>query len=193
MPIEQIGTYHLANNPQLYEPQRRNTFEFVVADLDGIAMVGATNPNSVFRNAQEIIRCSVVGAPVPHFTQSTVEVKRGNTTMKFAGTPTFDAGQITFNDFIGANTKEILMAWQNLSYNVKTEKVSALARTNYKKDCYLIEYAPDFVKVRQWVLHGCWISGISEDDYNSESSDKKTIQATIQYDWAELDTTGLDI
>ena len=193
MPIEQIGTYHLANNTQLYEPQRSNTFEFVVADLDGIAMVGATNPNSVFRNAQEIIRCSVVVAPVPHFTQSTVEVKRGNTTMKFAGTPTFDAGQITLNDFIGANTKEILMAWQNLSYNVKTEKVSALARTNYKKDCYLIEYAPDFVKVRQWVLHGCWISGISEDDYNSESSDKKTIQATIQYDWAELDTTGLDI
>lgn len=193
MAIEQIGTYHLADNPQLYEPQRQNTFEFVVTDIDGIPMIGATNNSSTFKNAQDILRCSVAGAFVPHFTQNTVEVKRGNSTVKFAGVPTFSSGTITLNDFIGANTKEILMAWQHLSYDVRTEKVSALARTNYKKNCYLIEYAPDFVKVRQWILHGCWVSGISEDAYNSEGSDKKQIEVTIEYDYAELDTTGLDI
>ena len=187
----QIGTYHLADNPQLYEIQRGNTFEFIVTDIDNILRAGAigTERNARFTNAQEVLRLSATGAPVPHFQQNVVEVRRGNSVLKYAGTPTFSSGTLTLNDFIGADTKAVVMAWQNLSYNVRTDKVGSLDVTNYKKNCYLIEYTPDFRKVRQWILYGCWVSNISEGDYSSDSGDKKQITVTIEYDHAEIDTS----
>ena len=108
-------------------------------------------------------------------------------TLKYAGVPSFPEGSIDFNDYIGADIKSILKAWQNLSYNVRTEKVGSLDVTNYKKDCYLIEYTPDYRKVRTWRLYGCWISSLSEGEYTSDSGDKHQISCTIQYDRAEID------
>lgn len=193
MPNTQIGTYHLADNPQLFEVQRQNNFEFVVTDIDGITRAGATGSesNAHINNAQEMLRLAVTKAFIPHFKQETVSIKRGNSTLKYAGVPSFEAGQIDFNDYIGADVKSILMAWQNLSYNVKTEKVGSLDVTNYKKNCYLIEYTPDYRKVRTWILYGCWISNLSEGEYTSESGDKHLINCTIEYDRAEIDLSEL--
>lgn len=189
----QIGTYHLGENPQLYSPQRANNYEFIVTGIDGILRPGAlgTEKNGSYRNAQEVLRLSVSSAFVPHFSQEIVEVKRGNSTIKFAGVPSFGAGSLKFHDFIGADTKAILLAWQHLSYNVYTEKVGSLDVTNYKKECALLELTPDNRKVRQWRLHGCWISELSEGDPDNYDGQKKMVTATIQYDWAELDTTEM--
>ena len=189
MASTQIGTYHLADNPQLFEIQRQNNFEFVVTDIDGILRAGAlgTEKNATINNAQEMLRLSVTKAFVPHFTQEVVNIKRGNSTLKYAGVPSFSEGSLDFNDYIGADIKSILKAWQNLSYNVRTEKVGALDVTNYKKDCYLIEYTPDYRKVRTWRLYGCWISALSEGEYTADSGDKHQISCTIQYDRAEID------
>ena len=186
MASTQIGTYHLADNPQLFEVQRQNNF---VTDIDGIIRAGAlgTESNAKINNAQEMLRLSVTKAFVPHFTQEVVNIKRGNSTLKYAGVPSFPEGSIDFNDYIGADIKSILKAWQNLSYNVRTEKVGSLDVTNYKKDCYLIEYTPDYRKVRTWRLYGCWISSLSEGEYTSDSGDKHQISCTIQYDRAEID------
>ena len=193
MASSQIGTYHLADNPQLFEIQRGNNFEFIVTDIDGIMRAGAvgTESNAKIKNAQEMLRLSIQKAFVPHFTQEVVQVKRGNTTLKYAGVPTFEAGTISFHDFIGADVKSILMAWQNMSCNIQTEKVGSLDVTPYKKQCYLIEYTPDYRKVRTWKLYGCWISGITEGEYSSEAPDKKLIDATIQYDRAEIDLSSV--
>ena len=187
--MSQIGTQHLANNPQLFEVQRNNNFEFIVTDLDGIQRAGSTGAesNAFIKNAQEMLRLSVTKAFIPHFQQEVVPVKRGNSTMKYAGVPTFEGGTVEFNDYVGADTKAILMAWQNLTYDIKTEKVGSVMTKNYKKDCYLIEYTPDYNKIRTWVLHGCWISQLSEGDYSVDDGQKHAIQATIQYDWAEID------
>lgn len=188
-----FGTYHLADNPNLFEIQRENNFEFVITDIDGIVRAGMQGTEAdiirIIANAQEVISLSVTRTSVPHFTQNVIEVRRGNSVLKYAGTPTFNEGSLEVNDYIGADTKSVLMAWQNLSYNVRTEKVGLASE--YKKDCYLVEYAPDGQVVRQWRLHGCWISGISEGDYSSEGNGKKTISATIQYDRAEIDVSGL--
>lgn len=183
------GTYVLADNPNLYEPQRSNNFEFIVTNIDNIlrAGVNGSEANARIANAQEILRVSVTGAPIPHFSQEAIQISRGNNTMKVAGKPTFGSGTLTVNDYIGADTKAILMAWQNLSYNVQTEKVGLMS--DYKKDAYLVEYTPDYQTVRRWRLHGCWISSLSESDYNMESSEKKVITATIEYDRAEIDTS----
>lgn len=178
------GSYHLADNPTLYEVQRSNTFEFIVTGINDLLKAGATGreTSSKISNGEEVFRISVESAPIPHFTQNVLEIRRGNSVMKFAGTPSFEGGTLTFNDYIGADTKAVLMAWQNLSYNVKTENVGLMS--DYKKTATLIEYSPDYKKVREWTLYGCWISGMSEDAYNQESGEKHKIQCTIQYDKA---------
>lgn len=186
------GAYVLADNPNLYEIQRTNNFEFIVTDIDNILRAGAggSETTSTIDNAQEILRISVSGAFVPHFTQETIPIRRGNSVQKFAGVPTFQEGRIQLNDYIGADTKAVLMAWQNLSYNVRTEKVGLV--TDYKKDCYLVEYTPDYQEVRRWRLHGCWISALEETEYSHENNDKHGITATIQYDRAEIDMSGTE-
>lgn len=185
----QHGTYHLAagDNQTLYEVQRDNNFEFVVTNIDNILRVGATetDENAYITNAQEVLKFSVVQASIPFFTQAVIEIKRGNSVMKAAGVPTFEQGQIVVNDYIGADAKSSLMAWQNLSYNVKTEKVGRMA--DYKKTCYLMEYTPDYKLVRTWKLLGCWVSGLEEGAFNHEAGEKKQITATIQYDKAFME------
>lgn len=181
-----MGSYHLSDNPALYEVARTNHFEFVVTGLGNLLRAGAnTTDNNAYINgdtAADVIRLSVEKTSVPTFKQGVLSIRRGNSVMKFAGQPDFEDGNLVVRDFIGADTKSALMAWQNLSYNVKTQKVGLMK--DYKKDCYLLEYTPDGQLIRQWVLKGCWISGLSMDDFNQEESGKRTITATIPYDYA---------
>ena len=106
-------------------------------------------------------------------------------TLKFAGKWSFDGGTIEVLDWIGANTKEILMKWQAKSGNIKTDKVGLAS--DYKKTAYLVETTPDGQRVRAFKMYGCWISGLSEDAHNYDNSDSRAISATITYDYAELD------
>lgn len=186
-----MGAYVLANNPSLYQPQETNHFEFIVEDIDNILRPGASGDeeNARIANAGEVLRVSVSQAFVPHFTQNPIEIKRGNSTIKVAGTPTFDSGSLVLNDFIGAETAVILAAWQNLSYNVETEKVGLMS--DYKKQAWLVEYTPDYQVVRKWILYGCWVSGLSEGTLSYESNEKNQITATIQYDYAKIDNSEL--
>lgn len=183
-----MSTYHLANNPNLFEVQRKNNFEFIVTDIDGIAKAGLSG--SSISNAQEILRVAVNEAFVPHFSQNVIQLHRGNNVINYAGVPEFKSGTIKFNDYIGASAKEVLMAWQALSYSTVTQKVGIA--TDYKKDCYLCEYSPDYQLVRKWKLHGCWISELSEDSYSSDQNDVQQVSATITYDWAEIDVSGIE-
>lgn len=137
------GAYHLADNLELYEVQRDNNFEFIATGLEDLTRVDS---NATISNAQDTLKFSVVSASIPMFSQQVIEIKRGNTTMKAAGVPTFEDGQVVVNDYIGADTKSALMAWQQLSYNAKTERVGRMAA--YKKTCFLMEYTPDYKLVR---------------------------------------------
>ena len=165
-------------------PNCKSLFENGVRDLRRNEYVLNTT------NTSDIIRVSVDSSFVPHFKTSPIELKRGNNTMKFAGVPTFDAGTIKFTDFIGAGTKDILMAWQRKVYDVNTEKVGLAS--DYKHEAFLVELTPDNQTVRTWKLVGCWISGLSEDDYSHDSNDRHTITCTIEYDKAFVDTSDLE-
>ena len=186
MSDSKMGSYHLADNPSLYEVARSNNFEFVVTNLGDLLRAGANETdNNAYINgstAEDVIRLSVESSSVPTFKQSTLSIRRGNSVMKFAGLPDFDDGQIVVRDFIGADTKSAIMAWQNLSYNVKTQKVGQMK--DYKRDCYLLEYTPDMQLVRTWTLKGCWVSGLSMGEFNQEQGDKRTITVTIPYDYS---------
>ena len=105
--------------------------------------------------------------------------------MKFAGKPTFQSNTLKFNDYMGADTKGVLEAWRSLVYDVKTEKIH-LAE-NYKKDCQLIEYSPDYEKIlRVWEFKGCWVKSLSEGNFNHDSEEKRQVDVTIEYDRAYL-------
>lgn len=185
----QVGTYHLADNPQLYEIQRSNNFELIVTGLENLRRPGTVGDEStaVIKNAQEVIRLSVASSFVPSFSQQSIEIRRGNSSFKYAGVPTFSGGQVVVNDYIGADTLGCLNAWQALSYNVYTEKVGLAS--DYKKECTLIEYSPDYQVVRKFNLHGCWISSLTQSDFNSDGNDKHQITMTIEIDRAEIDTS----
>ena len=185
-----VGAYHLSENPHLYEPQRSNNFELHVPGLAEIIRPGmlATDTNASIPNADEIFKLAVVSTNIPHFTQGVINVQRGNTEFKAAGRIQFGENQIVVNSLIGVNSKEILMAWQRLSGDPEKETVGLMSE--YKKDAYLIEYDPSYNKIRQWIVKGCWVSGISETGYNNESNEKMVMTATIQYDKAYIDQSG---
>ena len=187
------GTYEMLNHPELYEPQRTNNFEFIVTNIDNIRRSGFTDDdtsrNATIPNAQEVIRMAVRGTFLPSFSQNPVTIRRGNTSINYAGTPNFSGGTIRLYDYIGLQVLDTLQAWQNKSYNVRTEKVG-LAE-DYKKTCYVIEYTPDYQVVRRWKLYGCWISGLTYDDLSSDDSNAVTCTATITYDKFEPDTSSI--
>lgn len=178
-----IGAYHLANNKELYEPQRKNNFELQVTGLDNLANIYNTEfDNKVITNASEVIRVSLAKGFVPSFAQQPIKIGYGNNDIKFAGKPEWNDGDITLNDYIGAQTKEVLLAWQRLSYNPRTQKVGRAK--DYKKTAYVVETAPDGEIVRTWRVEGCWIKDLKFDEYSMDDSGKQQMTASISYDYA---------
>ena len=174
-----------------YESARTGFFSLIVDGIDNIVKAsysgtnasGAASSDKIAR-AQEILKLNVIKAPVPHFNLEVLKYKRGNDTVTFAGTPTYESGNIVVDDVVGMDTKSILMAWQSLAYNVHTRKGGRMK--DYKKTCTLIEYDQAFDQIRSWTLYGCWISSISESEFDKENDGKRQITAKIEYDRAEL-------
>jgi len=188
---EGLSGQHISTNLANYEAARTGFFSFIVNDIDGIIRATYSGDRSKeipesdrIANAQQYLKLNVVKADVPHFTLETLQYKRGNDTIKFAGTPTFEAGTLVVDDVVGIDTKSILMAWQALAYDVHSRRGGRMK--DYKKDCTLVEYTQDFEEVRSWKLYGCWISGLSEDSFDKENDGKRQISATIEYDRAEM-------
>ena len=178
------GVYHLADNPAQYQPVRTNNYRCICQGLEELVRVGgdANNRNDYLENAQEVIDFSVVSFDAPNFTQDEIQIRRGNSTVYFAGTPRFNTSNLVINDFVGADGKSILQAWQALSYDVVNDVINP--STKYKKDMLILEYTPDNVLIKVWELKGCWITSLTETGYSSESPAKKTVTATIRYDRA---------
>lgn len=188
-----LAAQHISTNLRNYEAARSGFFTFIVDDIDNIIRadyVGdrsdedSIGKSSRIEKAQESLKLNVTSASVPHFSLEILQYKRGNDTVKFAGTPTFDAGSISVDDVVGLDTKSILMAWQALAYDVKTRRGGRMV--DYKKNCTLVEYTQDFQQIRSWKLYGCWISEIGDEAFDKESDGKRKLTATIQYDRAEM-------
>lgn len=182
------GTYHLASQTNdLFEVQRDNNFEFIVHFPENLYRSDdATRLLNTSDDNQEYIRLSVNKASVPHYSQEVIEIKRGNSTFKAAGVIKWDSQTLEVMDYIGADGKSILQAWQNLSGDVKSDTVGRMK--DYKLKCELVEYTPDYKDVvRTYTLEGCWISKLSETDHSQESGSKRVITATIEFDKGYMD------
>ena len=64
MADNKMGSYHLADNPELYEIARSNNFEFVVTNLGNLLRAGAnkTDTNAYINGetAADVFRLSVI-------------------------------------------------------------------------------------------------------------------------------------
>lgn len=176
-----ISAFHMAVAPDAFETQKTNAFKFIVTDLDPL-----TDPitGQLIPNAADVLKESVISFEEPSFTQSPIEVRRGNLVSKSAGTPTFTSGSLALHDFVGLATYNVLYAWQAKSFNIKTGRVGL--QKDYKKTAYLIEYSTDFSTViRVWKLTGVWISSLKKTGFdNSSNANEVQIQCSIEYDWA---------
>ena len=187
-----LTTYHLSTGVErVYQPAKGNFFEFIVEDMGDLLKPGVdaelAEDQDYIANGQEVIRLTVHETTIPHFELATLSIRRGNSVVKYAGVPTFEAGSLVCTDMIGAQSKAVLEAWQNLAYNVLTDKggrAYTADGSGYKRNATLIEYTADHVRVRSWKLIGCWISNITEDNYNMESDDIRRVTCAIEYDRA---------
>lgn len=181
-----FGTYHISSDLANYEVARSNFFTLIVNDIDSLVKsdFALENPtaNDKITGGQEVIKLSVTKAFVPHFSNDVISVRRGNSVIKYAGNPTFEDGDIEVQDFVGINTKSVLMAWQALGYDVINDRGGRAA--DYKKNCTLVEYTQDYKEIRHWELIGCWISKLTEDSFDMSNGDDRKITATISYDRA---------
>ena len=165
-------TYNTINKiPHMYKEGGANS-----------GVLGKTDKQNSGYDEQKILALNVVKAFVPHFELGVLEYKRGNETIKFAGTPTFSGGNIVVDDIVGVDTKSILMAWQAQAYDVHTGRGGRMK--HYKKTCTLMEYTQDYELIRQWELQGCWIKSLTEDDFDKENDGTRKITAAIEFDKA---------
>lgn len=183
-----LSVYHLSTGThRAWQPAKGNFFEFIVSDFDnllkpGVDPTGQLTADDYITNGQEAIRLTVSKANVPHFEMDPIDIQKGNSVVHYAGVPKFTGGEITIDDMIGIQSKAVLEAWQNLAYNVITDKGGRAI--NYKKECTLLEYTSDHVLVRSWRLIGCWVSSVSEDAYDKTQDGLRNVTATVQYDRA---------
>lgn len=188
MTARSIGT-----NLEVYEAARNSFFILEIDNLDNLLhpnYTGSiTDGNAKFLNgekAKEYLRLNVTKCPVPTYSVEVLKYQRGNDVVKFAGVPTFSEGSLTVDDVVGLDTKSILMAWLRNAYDPHTFKGGRMK--NYKKNCTLIEYTQDYQAIRTWTLYGCFITGLSEGEFDKESDGKRQITANFVYDYAIMET-----
>ena len=183
-----LGTYHLAQHPELFTPARSNNFIFYPKFdrpllKEGVSEAVATENDYISPEyAQEVLSLSINEMSVPHMSQNTIEVKRGNTVMKFAGAVNYDAGSLKFEDFIGADTKSALYAWRRQAFNKEDETIGRAE--DYKITAQLVEYTPDHRQIRYWDLLGVWVNDIQEDPFSQENDGKRVVSVSITFDRA---------
>lgn len=190
-----LNTRSISSQLNNYEAARTSFFVFTVSqkDLGNLLLPTYTNDPSAATDADyynaakafETLKLNVVKCPVPHFSVETGEYRRGNDVVKFATTPKWDSGSLVIDDVVGLDTKSLLMSWFYLVYNPHTRKGGRMK--DYKKTCNLIEYTQDYEQIRTWTLEGCFITGISEDDFDKENDGRRQITVNISFDRAVME------
>jgi hypothetical protein len=75
------------------------------------------------------------------------------------------------------------MSWLYLAYNPNTRLGGRMK--DYKKTCTLYEYTQDYELIRTWTLYGCFLTKITDNEFDREASDgKRKLSAEISYDRA---------
>ena len=181
----------ISENLSSYEAARSGFFILVVDGLDDLLKpdykgeAENAEDSDKIKKAQETLKLSVAKCPVPHFEIATNEYRRGNDVVKFAGVPTWNGGTITVADYVGLDTKSLLMSWLYKAYNPHTRKGGRMK--DYKKTATLCEYTQDYELIRTWTIEGMFITKITEDDFDKENDGPRKLNVEFVFDRATVD------
>lgn len=105
-----------------------NNFRFIFPKFDKLLREGKTGEedDAYIYNVSDTLTVSLSSADMPSYNQEVVKVRRGNSMAKYAGIIEWNDVNLKFNCYEAAGTKDALLAWRSLSYNVKRDTVAAL-------------------------------------------------------------------
>ena len=125
---------------------------------------------------------------LPKESNEVLELKRGNSVLKFPGSASFQAGTITIYDGITNDIEKVLVDWRRKVYNSENDKIGFAA--NFKAVMNITLYAPDgssgssSANDRAWVFEGLWPSEIIYGSLDYSDSGFREIGVTLSYDRA---------
>ncbi len=178
MPLK-LGFYHGIGQYD-WEPQRTNNFEIQFPNLGQLFTIdqGLALPG----NASDLLTLSVKSVSYPSTNIDKLTISYGNNSVNFAGRPNYGDVEIVVNDFIGIQSERILMGWSGLVYNPKTEVIGWASQ--YKRDGYLLEFAPDGTCVRRTQLRGCFPGTVAPGNFSNDDNSLREISVTFYCDVA---------
>jgi hypothetical protein len=178
MPLK-LGFYHGIGQDD-WEPQRTNNFEIQFPNLGQLFTIdqGLALPG----NASDLLTLSVKSVSYPSTNIDKLTISYGNNSVNFAGRPNYGDVEIVVNDFIGIQSERILMGWSGLVYNPKTEVIGWASQ--YKRDGYLLEFAPDGTCVRRTQLRGCFPGTVAPGNFSNDDNSLREISVTFYCDVA---------
>ena len=110
---------------------------------------------------------------LPKVSLNVLDLRRGNDSIKLAGSANWQGGTITIMDTLSKTELQALLNWFNKTYNTETGAIG-LAH-EYKKRGYVTEYASDGRYTRKWPLVGMWISDPEFGQLNTASDGEKEL------------------
>ena len=178
MPLK-LGFYHGIGQDD-WEPQRTNNFKIEFPNLGQLFTIdqGLALPG----NASDLLSLYVKSVSYPSTTIDKLTIWYGNNSVNFAGRPSYGDVEIVVNDFIGIQSERILMGWSGLVYNPKTEAIGWASQ--YKRDGYLLEFAPDGTCVRRTQLRGCFPGTVAPGNFSNDDNSLREISVTFYCDVA---------
>jgi hypothetical protein len=139
---------------QGYEPQRTNN-ALVTFAVNGLSGYGTFSGGSGVSGSpsQSILLLSVDNFQLPQLQMSSFELAYLNETRKYLGRPSYGSMNITFKDFVDANTAQQLYLWYVASHNTNTGQT--IFKSSYVCQGYAIMYGPDGSLPREFQLWNC--------------------------------------
>ena len=125
-------------------------------------------------------------ASKPKFTVSNTEHKYINHTFNYPGRVTWDPVTITIVDPVDPNAaRQAAELLQASGYYIPGNENAAITTIN-KKD------ATEDDVLEKWILNNAWVESVNFSDLDYDQDELSTIELTIRYDWAELETRDAD-
>lgn len=162
-----LGASHLAGAG--WEIQRKNNF---ILSVPGVG------------ESEQLLTLAVVSCALPTESNEVITLSYGNTEIKVAGKSKTEGGSLVVRDYLQKDMELVLDNWRKTVWNKDTDGIGFAA--NYKRQCRIIQYAPDGSYQRVWKIEGVWPSSVSYGDLSNDDGGVKTINVTLQYDKARL-------
>ena len=174
-----LGTTYILNHKADFEPGRTSDFilkikfERDLYDMEGKFVCSKAD-------ATENLALSLRNYAGPQMSVDTLSIRTGNGQVNYAGTPNVANSPISFTDYIGMQTEQILLAWYSMAHNILNDKIGF--KEYYAQDGILYKWAPNGTRQISWWLMGCWINEYNQGTFDRQNPDLRQFSTTILYD-----------